>query len=507
MTDPGDLGGGWRQGPPALMSTPSLQAPQPPPGRSKLPFLLALLIAITLVGGGLWFVMIMPGNPWGQSGVAHSPDATPSPTTAAKASPSVTPSATPSATGSSPAPTPAATGSTGPTAAASIDPAILAQIRAVMDEVPPIRGLTQLRDVPFRFITQDQFVQEFHEQFVAANPADQLAAQQALWQRLGLLKPTDDLSTDVQSLYESQVAAFYDPDTAEFTVVTRPGFTFGPEDEVVVAHEFDHALQDQHFGLKATEVTDPTQGDRANAQLALTEGDATVLMVDWATEELSPTDLLGLASTSPSPADQQLLDSMPPILQRELLYPYLDGENFVLALQGNGGWAAVDKAWGNPPTTTEQILHPQKYLDGENPVPIQLPDLAARLGAGWKASDTDTLGELVIGVWVADGASTPSGIPGVPATLANAQAAAGWGEDRIVSLDGPNGRWAVAWQTDWDTATDATEFVAAGDAAMADLPFPHVVDKSSFAGELQSPVEVLLASDDATLSELKAALR
>jgi hypothetical protein len=212
------------------------------------------------------------------------------------------------------------------------------------------------------------------------------------------------------------------------------------------------------------------------------------------------------AADSASSGDQQLLNSMPLLLQQQLTFPYVDGLQFVSALEGSGsgGWAEVNKAWDHRPTTTEQIMHPDKYLAGEGAIPVTLPDLAAQLGSGWKASFTQTLGELETGIWLADGQG--GGSAGLPVPLPNAEAAAGWGGDRLVSLDGPNGSWAIVWQTAWDTATDADEFATTADSVMADLPGAHEVVRASIAGALNAPVLVVMAGDQQTLDTVKQAL-
>ncbi len=92
------------------------------------------------------------------------------------------------------------------------------------------------------------------------------------------------------------------------------------------------------------------------------------------------------------------------------------------------------------------------------PVEVNLPDVAAALGPDWSDSYEQTLGEMQIGVWVADGKKRQSLFPALPGQLPQAEAAAGWGGDRLVSLDGPDGAWAVVWQTDWDTKNDQKEF-------------------------------------------------
>ncbi len=388
-----------------------------------------------------------------------------------------------------------------------IDPAVEARIREIIEQVPAIRGLEPRQEVPFRFITAERFEDELRDLFTADNPAEEVSAEEDLLKRLGLLEPEADLEELVLDLYGSQVAAFYHPRTGSFTVVQhREGVAFGSSDAIVVAHEYVHALQDQHFDLEGTQVTDPAEGDQALGALGLIEGDAVAVMVDWAVANLTFDETLGLQEAL-TPADQELLESMPPILRRQLEFPYIDGWAFVMAMRADGGYAAVDAAFGDRPVSTEQIMHPEKYLEREDPVVVGLPDLTGTLGAGWGESYEQTLGEMLTGVLVADGQSAPGpSVPGVLPALPNAEAAAGWGGDRLVSLDGPDGTWVVVWQTAWDSATDADEFSAATQAAMDDLPFPREVSASSVASGLDDPVLVLVASDEATLEEARAAL-
>jgi hypothetical protein len=380
----------------------------------------------------------------------------------------------------------------------------VAQIDAVVAQVPAIRGLEPTRTVPYRFITRDQFAAQFHAQFAQDNPPAQLSAEEALDKHLGVLPPDADLAALATQLYTSQVLAFYDPKTKDFTVIQQPGAEFTPTDKVTVAHEYDHALQDQHWDLGKLQTVDPTEGDRAAAISALAEGDATDVMSQWALQNLTLEQMTALGSVTPE--EQQLLDSMPLLLRHSLEFPYNSGFLFVTTLQASGGWDAVNAAWDKPPASTEQIMHPEKYQAGDQPITVALPDVAAKVGPAWKAAVTETEGELTTGIWLADGVDSGTGALGLPDPLPNADAAAGWGGDRLVSLDGPNGTWAVVWQTAWDTAQDATEFSTAATAVMADLPGAHSVAATSIAGDLASPILVLVASDAATLSKVQGSL-
>jgi hypothetical protein len=371
----------------------------------------------------------------------------------------------------------------------------------VVQQVPPIRGLEPTSDVPYRQVAPREFRRELRRLFDAKNPPERVAAEEDLLKRLGLLPPDADLRQLLLQLYQSQVAAYYDTDTGTMTIIQRDG-AFGPEEQVFVAHEYDHALQDQHFDLDELEVRDRTQGDRALARLGLIEGDATALMMEWALQHLDPDEMSDLGS-SLSPTDQALLANTPPILRRQLEFPYLDGYLFVNTLRGGGGWRPVNDAFGQPPASTEQVMHPELY-PSERPVRIELPDLAGSLGDGWVESEVQTMGEMQLGVWVADG---QGGAGAAGLQLPNASAAAGWGGDRIASLDGPGETWAVVWQTAWDSDGDGQEFTAAAEAAMADLAGAHaVVPGGDVVGGLPAPVLVVVASDDETLTQVRQGL-
>jgi hypothetical protein len=214
---------------------------------------------------------------------------------------------------------------------------------------------------------------------------------------------------------------------------------------------------------------------------------------------------LAVSAEALSQQDVRRLGRLPDILQRQLEFPYIDGFAFVNAIRGRGDWAAVNEVWEAQPVSTEQILHPELY-PGELPVEIDLPDITAALGPDWVESYQQTLGEMQTHVWVADGKKPRSLFPALPAQLPNAAAAAGWGGDRLVSLDGPDGAWAVVWQTDWDSQKDRNEFRKAARAAMKDLPGTHVAIDADVVGGLSSPVLVLVTDGEATMQALRGAL-
>jgi hypothetical protein len=384
-----------------------------------------------------------------------------------------------------------------------IDQRAARRIQEVIESVPRLRRLQPTAQAPFRVIDSSALAAEMAALFAEDYPPELVAAEDALYTRLGLLSPDDDLGGLTLELLGSQVLAYYDPRTDTFTLV-GPIDEVGPLESIVVAHEYTHALQDQHYDLDATLDIDPSESDRILARSALAEGDATAVMYDWASSELNVLQLISVAGSALTRQDERLLRRMPPLLRRQLELPYLDGYAFVNALRGRGDWAAVDEAWMALPESTEQIIHPEKY-PGEHPVPVVLPDIAGLLGEGWVASLSQTLGEGQIGVWLADG-RRGTDVLGVPLPLPKAAAAAGWGGDRLVSLDGPDGRWAIVWQTAWDSRSDAREFRSAALDATKDLAGAHAVNGADVVGGLSSPMLVLVADSEETLAQLQSAL-
>ncbi len=420
-----------------------------------------------------------------------SPVATSSPTSASSSS----------AAAGSPAPVAsAAVNCADTTAAPSFSPtpigpddpkaALLARIEGA---VQTIRGITATRDVPRNTLDQVGLCAFLRQSMNRDNPPELVAATGRLYQQLGLLGSDQSLETLYLNLLGSQVVGFYDQQSKEMYVLSSTG-AIGPTEQITYAHEFDHALQDQKFNLGTIVGTAKDQGDRTLARTALVEGDATLLMSLWAQRNLTPAQLVQIAGSA-DPASQAALDAAPPILRETLLWPYTQGLSLALgAYQPSASFAGVDALWKNPPDTTEQLLHPDKLASREPAVAVVFPgDLATRLGAGWKVSAQDTLGELQLNILMRTG--NPN---------AGTDPAAGWGGDRVALVEGPGGATAGVVDTAWDTAA------AAGNAYDQ---LGQLVTKLTAAGKhasvlTPSPLRVVLisADSDATLGAVARAM-
>src|SRR5690606_2769545 len=100
------------------------------------------------------------------------------------------------------------------------------------------------------------------------------------------------------------------------------------------------------------------------ARTALIEGDATTAEVLYLVEN----DLIDQILEESEDYDSTAVDDAPFFLSETLYFPYNEGAEFVMSFWTEGGWDAVDAVWQNPPSTSEQILHPEKYVDGEGAI-------------------------------------------------------------------------------------------------------------------------------------------
>jgi hypothetical protein len=312
-------------------------------------------------------------------------------------------------------------------------------------------------------------------------PKEQAAAEGRALITMGALPAGTDLYKAVLDFGTSQILGFYDTQTHR--LVFQSNKTFSPLARFTLSHELTHALQDQNFGLgRLDRLNRACRDDRAEAFLSLIEGDAVESQIRWARAYLSNDEIQQIqseaASIPPPPA------SVPRFVQEVFGFPYEAGQAFVETILDRG-LDALDSALRHPPVSTEQVLHPARYPK-DAPRDVQVPDISASLGKGWKAIDFSDVGEgFLRDMFQLE----------LPAPEAR-QAAAGWDGGQYRAF-GKGSRTAVLLMTVWDTERDVREFSATMER--------WVRDRRGKVMRIGSSVNVLFASDAATLALLARA--
>lgn len=325
--------------------------------------------------------------------------------------------------------------------------AVVAATAEVLKETSEIRELPILRPVKAgaqsRAEIESMIIKNMNEE---TTPEETRASELAL-KKLGLVPEDFQFRSFIVKLLTEQVAGYYDPKAQQFYLADWIDLD---GQKPVMAHELTHALQDQHFNLRRFDKWPKGDSDAEMAAHALIEGDATLAMIRYVTRDLARAVAFAKSMGTDTGSSEQI-NKAPRALRESLLFPYEQGSEWVTTLYRRGGWSLVSRAFTELPQSTEQILHPEKYFAREAPVKIEMPNLSAHLGSGWKRIDYDVNGEwgyyLILNQFLKTGA---------------AEAAEGWAGDRFSVYEEPKtGQVCIAQMSAWDNKDEASEFYQA----------------------------------------------
>jgi hypothetical protein len=342
----------------------------------------------------------------------------------------------------------------------------LAAIKGMASPGPPPPVLVRSRADNRRFIEQ-----EINRRYSAAV----LDAERKSMVAWGVIPPDYDLRRLFLDLLEEQVSAYYD---ARGKVMVVGDWLPSEQQRAALMHELVHALQDRELPLDSFIAPDPGHGDRLLARQALIEGEAVALSFDLM---LKPQGLDISRLPDLSMAQGQIVQSAggpviakaPKFLRDLLLFPYVEGLGFVYQFRKRFPWSDMSAVYRDPPRSTTQILHPEKYLDArEDPLPVVVPDLS-RLVPGAQVVADDDLGEFGLGAVLALHLGDAEG----------RRAAAGWRGDRYRIWEDDGGRFVIAYRV---VAADAPgALTLAGHLqASVETRHPQLAGKAAVRGGL-----------------------
>ena len=353
--------------------------------------------------------------------------------------------------------------------------ALIAYKNAYETIVGRFRGRAFKKPVEPRFMTRPELQEYMLREFKKEITPEEMRFMDRSLKVFGYAPSDLDVEETMLKLYTEEVAGFYNPRTKEMFLIQeapKKGSTIGlfkklvgfkefdkDEQKTTLAHEMTHALADQYFDL--AELTDATDGndDMAMAVSALIEGEATLLMLGemlsddrnegavWQIRTNQVEATFGFAANAAMMFGGRTMRNAPAVFRKTLIFPYHKGTVFAVRLGKNSDWSGIDRAFSDPPLSTEQILHPEKYLgERDHPTAVEYPTSDELLGDDWTNLGDNSIGELQIQILFADlGRDAIS-------------AAAGWDGDQFEVYEHKDGKLGLAWYTVWDSEDDGAEF-------------------------------------------------
>lgn len=355
----------------------------------------------------------------------------------------------------------------------SSDPALVELASDLLPGLVARSGLELREPVRLERRSREQLTRYLEAKLDEELPPAEARATVDVYALLGLVPRDLDLRSVLLGLYTEQVAGFYEPDsTALFVMDDQPDGTL----EGLLVHELVHAIQDQNANLDS--LIGPDLGnDRATAAQAAIEGHATLVMLEFVTEQMTGV-AIDLGDVPDFSAQMRpLLQGMgtqfpalagaPRIIREALLFPYLEGASYVQSLWTRRARTGerVAPFGDHLPESTEQVL--ARSTDDE---PVEL-ELEVRSGpSAPKVLKEDGLGRLEIGIFLEEHG-------------ADAAAADGWEGDRYVLVELPGGTRALAWYVVWEDGAARSRFVSAMEDVLPHLGAAASLDAVDVGGQ------------------------
>jgi hypothetical protein len=326
----------------------------------------------------------------------------------------------------------------------------LAQIGRYVEELTKISGLPLRKPVESAVISREK-VNEFLKSRVkeVASP-EEIRREELVLKKFGLVPQDFNLAQSTVDIFTEQAVALYDFHRKKLYLTD---WTPSETREAALVHELAHALADQNYGLERYLKNARENDDASLARMAVMEGQASWLMTEHGANQLgqslkdSGPVVEAMLRVASAPAGQFPVFENAPLYMREtLIFPYTKGLLFQHAVVEKLGVKAFSEVFLRPPVSTQQILHPERYFNGEAPSKPKLPAFTAR---GFQRVIHGTVGELDHAILLTQYLSRAEAMSLTP----------GWRGGRYAVYESRDrARSVLAYASEWESPAAAAEY-------------------------------------------------
>ncbi len=330
--------------------------------------------------------------------------------------------------------------------------ALLSQADSVLKEMSRITGLPIKGPLKKQVVNRSEIRQIITAKLHSDYTPEELDEQEAALKAFGLVPADFNLAKFLTDFYTEQAAGFYDPRTKTMYIAS---WVAPSQQNMVLAHELTHALQDQNFDLQKYIQAVKDDDDASMARMAVVEGYATAAMIQ---ELMGSIPLAKMPSMQPfmamaihqDAAEFPVFSKAPFFFRFQALFPYSQGLDFVQKDLARADWKGLAGLFAKPPQTTQQIFDPALYFSHAPVAQLDLPQppVPARKPKFRKVNE-NTFGELGYYCLLAQLISENEAKSLSPA----------WAADRYAVYEAPKSRQlALIARTVWTSQRKAEQF-------------------------------------------------
>jgi hypothetical protein len=344
----------------------------------------------------------------------------------------------------------------------------------------------QIESFPISESQMQSFVREFAKLPGMTANTKQL---HSLFLSLGLAQIIDDYNSFYLNTWVDPNGTIYFP-KEEFIAIT--GFDFGVYQKFSYAQAYVQHIRNSQFSFENLSAYPPCDLTLESCEVitALIKGEAAAIAMEWARENFSEDEVVDITNSTKKIYFIPI-QSATNLMEQIRLFPYEYGYAFVEAVFENGGLEALNSLYEIPPSTTEQIIHPEKYIQGETAVQVESTDLTSLVTPGYTEQFSGSLGEWKSFLLLTYGTNIKTRLMADEAKIA----AAGWGGDHMQIYSNPSSENIIVGHWTFDSLTDSQEFLQAIEHFVTNL----VSGKDVSVGEYQcnqSNIITCVASKD-----------
>jgi hypothetical protein len=330
--------------------------------------------------------------------------------------------------------------------------ALLASADVVLKEMSRITGLPIKAPLKKKIVDRPEIRRYLTQSLHVEYTPREIHKQEVVLKAFGLVSPEFNLADFLVRFYTEQAAGVYDPRSKTMLIAN---WVVPEMQQMVLAHELTHALQDQSFDLEKFLRAVRDDDDAGNARQAVVEGYATAAMIQKAIEPAALSELPSLSPFMEQVVRMQTQEfpafsSAPFFFRFQALFPYMQGMSFIQRGLTNGGWEKLNQVFSRPPDTTKEIFQPDVYFEKES-LPRTSLKGAVPLSrtASLRLVDENAMGELgyyaLLGQFISEAEAR--------------SVSQGWEADRYVVYENAVAkRYALVARTRWSSPETSLAF-------------------------------------------------